>query len=177
MRAYIAEECIPTQALVSERREFELAEEGFAALTMRKGMDDALFFSANSCQKSRTFDNASGDHEADINYKLSTQLPYMMIMNRLAHYIKVLQRENVGAWKTRPVLEGELNKWINQYVTEMDNPDPSTRSRRPLRMAEVRVDDVPDNPSWYRITIRARPHFKFMGANFTLSLTGKLDRE
>jgi type VI secretion system protein ImpC len=177
MRAYIAEERIPTQALISERREFELAEEGFAALAMRKGMDDALFFSANSCQKSRIFEDASGDHEIDINYKLSTQLPYMMIMNRLAHYIKVLQRENVGAWRTRSVLEDELNKWINQYVTEMDNPDPSTRSRRPLRMAEVQVSDVLDNPSWYRITIRARPHFKFMGANFTLSLTGKLDRE
>ncbi|GHU06070.1 type VI secretion protein [Betaproteobacteria bacterium] len=177
MSAYIAEERIPTQVLISEQREFDLAEEGFVALAMRKGMDDALFFSANSCQRGKTFGNASGDHAADINYKLSSQLPYMMVMNRLAHYLKVLQRENVGAWKTRLVLEQELNKWINQYVTEMDNPDPSTRSRRPLRMAEVKVDDISDNPSWYRITIRARPHFKFMGANFTLSLTGKLDRE
>jgi type VI secretion system protein ImpC len=177
MGAHIAEERIPTQVLVSEQREFELAEEGFVALAMRKGMNDALFFSANSCQKGKSFENASGDDAAAINYKLSTQLPYMMIMNRLAHYLKVLQRENVGAWKTRQVLEEELNKWINQYVTEMDNPDPSTRSRRPLRMAEVKVDDVPENPTWYRITIRARPHFKFMGANFTLSLTGKLDRE
>ncbi|MDR1935674.1 MAG: type VI secretion system contractile sheath large subunit [Candidatus Accumulibacter sp.] len=180
MRAHIAEERIPVEVLISERREFELAEEGFAALAIRKGMDDALFFSANSCQRGKSFDDAAGapgDSQAAINYKLSIQLPYMMIMNRLAHYLKVLQRENVGVWKTRLVLEAELNKWINQYVTEMDNPDPSTRSRRPLRMAAVHVEDMPNNPSWYRITILARPHFKFMGANFTLSLTGKLDRE
>ncbi|MDR1890488.1 MAG: type VI secretion system contractile sheath large subunit [Zoogloeaceae bacterium] len=177
MSAHIAEQRIPTQVLISEQREFELAEEGFVALAMRKGLNDALFFSANSCHKGKNFDNVSDDYAAEISYKLSSQLPYMMVMNRLAHYLKVLQRENVGAWKSQLVLEEELNKWINQYVTEMDNPDPSTRSRRPLRMAEVKVDDMPDNPRWYRITIRARPHFKFMGANFTLSLTGKLDRE
>jgi type VI secretion system protein ImpC len=39
---------IPTEILISERREFELAEEGFIALTMRKGSDNAAFFSANS---------------------------------------------------------------------------------------------------------------------------------
>ena len=39
---------IPTQVLISERREYELAEEGFIALTMRKGSDNAAFFSANS---------------------------------------------------------------------------------------------------------------------------------
>src|SRR5262249_41660772 len=32
---------IPTEVLVSERREFELAEEGFISLTMRKGSDNA----------------------------------------------------------------------------------------------------------------------------------------
>ncbi len=35
---------IPTEVLVSDRREYELAEEGFIALTMRKGSDNAAFF-------------------------------------------------------------------------------------------------------------------------------------
>ncbi|RFQ09713.1 type VI secretion system contractile sheath large subunit, partial [Pseudomonas sp. ATCC 13867] len=42
---------IPTEVLVSDRREYELAEEGFISLTMRKGSDNAAFFSANSVQK------------------------------------------------------------------------------------------------------------------------------
>jgi type VI secretion system protein ImpC len=167
---------IPTQTLISERREFELAEEGFIALTMRKGSDNAAFFSANSCQKPKTFPNTPEGKEAEVNYRLSTQLPYMMIMNRLAHYIKVLQRENIGAWKERIDLENELNKWISQYVTEMDNPDPAVRSRRPLRMAHIEVNDVAGNPGWYSVSIKARPHFKYAGADFTLSLVGKLDK-
>ncbi|MDR1124755.1 MAG: type VI secretion system contractile sheath large subunit, partial [Deltaproteobacteria bacterium] len=168
---------IPTQVLISERREYELAEEGFIALTMRKGSDNAAFFSANSCQAPKIFPNTPEGKEAETNYRLSTQLPYMMIMNRLAHYIKVLQRENIGTWKERGDLENELNKWLSQYVTEMDNPDPVTRSKRPLRMARVEVSDVAGNPGWYSVTIKARPHFKYMGANFTLSLLGKLDKE
>lgn len=168
---------IPTQVLISERREFELAEQGFMALTMRKGSDNAAFFSANSCQKAKFFGISKEGKEAELNYKLSTQLPYMFIMNRLAHYIKVIQRENIGTWKERSDLEIELNKWISQYVTEMDNPAPSVRSRRPLRMAQIEVSDVPGDPGFYSVSLKARPHFKYMGASFTLSLVGKLDKQ
>ncbi len=167
---------IPTEMLISERREYELSEEGFIALTMRKGADNAAFFSANSCQKSKVFPNTPEGVAASLNYKLSTQLPYMMVMNRLAHYIKVIQRENIGTWKERQDLDRELNKWISQYVTEMDSPDPVTRSKRPLRMAQITVNDVPGEPGWYSVGIMARPHFKYMGASFTLSLVGKLDK-
>ncbi|MDD6088553.1 MAG: type VI secretion system contractile sheath large subunit [Desulfovibrionaceae bacterium] len=167
---------IPTEVLISERREYELSEEGFIALTMRKGADNAAFFSANSCQKPKVFPNTPEGKAAELNFRLSTQLPYMMIMNRLAHYIKVIQRENIGTWKERGDLDRELNAWIGQYVTEMDDPDPATRSKRPLREAKVVVSDVEGEPGWYTVSIMARPHFKYMGASFTLSLVGKLDK-
>jgi type VI secretion system protein ImpC len=167
---------IPTQTLISERKEFELAEEGFIALTMRKDSNNAAFFSANSVLAPKIFPNTKEGKEAETNFKLSTQFPYMMIMNRLAHYVKVMQRENIGTWKDRGELEAELNKWLSQYVTEMDNPDAITRSKRPLRAAHITVNDVEGDPGWYSVTIMAQPHFKYMGANFTLSLTGKLDK-
>jgi len=83
---------IPTEVLVSDRREFELAEEGFIPLTMRKGSYNACFFSANSVQKPKFFGISKEGKDAELNYKLGTQLPYMFVVNRLAHYIKVLQR-------------------------------------------------------------------------------------
>ncbi|MDR2162165.1 MAG: type VI secretion system contractile sheath large subunit [Desulfovibrio sp.] len=168
---------IPTRVLISEQREFELSDEGFISLAIRRGVENAVFFSATTCQKPKIFDSTLEGKDAEISSKLSAQLPYMMIMNRLIHYIKVLHRENIGSWKDRNMLEMELNKWMNQYVTEMDTPDAVTRSRRPLRMATIAVSEVPHNPNWFEVAIRARPHFKFMGADFTLSLTGKLDRE
>jgi len=167
---------IPTEVLLSERREFELAEEGFIGLTMRKDSDNACFFSANSVQKSKYFGTSPEGREAETNYKLGTQLPYMFIVSRLAHYIKVLQRENLGSWKERGDIERELNDWIRQYVSDMDNPKPGVRSRRPLRKAQVTVEDVAGSPGWYKVDMKVRPHFKFMGADFTLSLVGKLDK-
>ncbi|MEA1936202.1 MAG: type VI secretion system contractile sheath large subunit [Thermodesulfobacteriota bacterium] len=168
---------IPTEILVSERREFELAEEGFIALTMRKGSDNAAFFSANSVQKPKVFPNTKEGKEAELNYKLGTQLPYTFVIDRLAHYIKVIQRENIGTWKERGDLEKELNNWIRQYVADQDSPSPGVRSRRPLRQAEITVSDVEGDPGWYRVSLKVRPHFKYMGASFTLSLVGKLDKE
>jgi type VI secretion system protein ImpC len=168
---------IPTEVLVSDRREYELAEEGFIALTMRKGSDNAAFFSANSAQKPKFFGNSEEGKNAELNYKLGTQLPYLFIVNRLAHYLKVLQREQIGAWKERTDLELELNKWIRQYVADQENPSSEVRSRRPLRAAQVVVSDVDGEPGWYRVSLNVRPHFKYMGADFTLSLVGKLDKE
>ncbi|WP_071871079.1 type VI secretion system contractile sheath large subunit [Atopomonas hussainii] len=168
---------IPTEVLVSDRREYELAEEGFIALTMRKGSDNAAFFSANSAQKAKFFGTSEEGRTAELNYKLGTQLPYLFIVNRLAHYLKVLQREQIGAWKERTDLELELNKWIRQFVADQENPSSEVRSRRPLRAAQVKVADVEGEPGWYRVSLSVRPHFKYMGADFTLSLVGKLDKE
>jgi type VI secretion system protein ImpC len=168
---------IPTEVLISERREFELAEEGFMALTMRKGSDNACFFSANSVQKPKYFGISEEGKAAELNYKLGTQLPYMYVANRLAHYLKVIQRENIGSWKERSDLERELNQWIRQYVADQDNPPAAVRSRRPLRQAQITVESVEGEPGWYRVGMKVRPHFKYMGAFFTLSLVGKLDKE
>ncbi len=167
---------IPTEVMLSERREYELAEQGFIGLTMRKGSDNAAFFSGNSVQKPKNFGNSEEGKAAELNYKLGTQLPYNFVVSRLAHYMKVIQRENIGTWKERGELEAELNTWIRQYVSDQENPGPGVRSRRPLRKAQIEVSDVAGEPGWYRCSLKLQPHFKYMGASFTLSLVGKLDK-
>ncbi len=166
----------PVEVAVSDRREYELSELGFIPLALRKGSDNAAFFSANSVQRPRFFGADDEGRQAELNFRLGTQLPYLFVINRLAHYIKVLQRENLGSWKSRPELENELNNWLRQYVADQDNPSPVTRSQRPLRRAEISVAEVPGEVGWYSVSMQVTPHFKFMGANFTLSLTGTLDR-
>lgn len=168
---------IPTEVLISDRKEFELSEEGFIPLTMRKDSDNAAFFSANSVQRPKVFPKTREGQEAQTNYKLGTQLPYLFIVNRLAHYIKVLQREQIGSWKERQDLERELNLWLKQYIADQENPSSDVRSRRPLRAARIEVQDVAGNPGWYQVSLAVRPHFKYMGANFEISLVGRLDTQ
>ncbi len=168
---------IPTEIMLTERREYELSEEGFIGLTYRKDSDNACFFSANSVQKPKYFGQSEEGRAAEMNYRLGTQLPYMFIMCRIAHYLKVLQREQIGTWKERVDLENELNEWINQYVADQDVVSAQVRSRRPLRKAQIIVTEVEGNAGWYKVDMKVRPHFKYMGAFFTLSLVGKLDKE
>lgn len=168
---------IPTEVLISERREVELAEEGFIALTMRKGSDDACFFSANSAQKPKNFGQSEEGKKAETNYKLGTQLPYMFVVNRLAHYLKVIQRESVGRGMSRAQLESELGKWIGQYVSNMDVVDDVTRAKRPLRNATVAVKEVSGEPGWYAVDLKVVPHMKYMGAFIELGLVGKLEKD
>ena len=101
----------------------------------------------------------------------------MFMITRLSHYLKVLQREQIGSWKERADLERELNTWISQYVVDQDYVTADIRGKRPLREAKITVSDVEGNPGWYKVDVNVRPHFKYMGAFFTLSLVGKLDRE
>ncbi len=165
---------IPTETEIPDPLELELSEEGFIPLVYRKESNNACFMSANSVQAPKKFE---GSPTADANHRLGTQLPYMFIITRLAHYIKMLQREQIGSWKERSTLERELNTWIGQYVSDMDDPAPAVRARRPLREAQVTVEDVEGQPGWYQCGIRVRPAFKYMGAAFTLSLVGKLDKK
>ncbi len=167
---------VATRSLITEKREFELANLGFIPMSIHKNPHEAVFFSANSVLRAKQFPSTQEGAAEQISFKLSTQFPYMMLINRLAHYIKVLQRENTGLWRERHDLSRELNGWINQYVTAMDTPDAVTRSKRPLRMAEIVVQDVEGSSGWYSIAVHVKPHFKYMGVNFTLSLEGKLER-
>ena len=167
----------PVESQISERLDGQLAELGFIPLVARPADAAVAFYAAGSCQKPRTFGSGTAAASAALNHRLGTQLPYLLLINRLAHYLKILQRERIGTWKERSDLERELDQWLGQYVVDMDEPGDDIRSSHPLRGASVRVEDVPGDAGWYRVAIAVRPHVKHLGASFTLSLVGRLDRE
>jgi type VI secretion system protein ImpC len=167
---------VPVEVSLDDRREFELAEQGFISMVFRKDSDNASFFSANSIQKPKIFAKTPEGLAAQTNYMLGTRLPYMFVITRLAHYLKVLQREQIGSWKSRSDLDRELNQWIRQYVSDMPDPPAETRSRKPLKKARITVEEVEGQVGWFRCSLHVLPHLKFEGAEFELSLVGKLDK-
>lgn len=164
---------LPVEVQLTERREYELSEEGFIGLTFRKGSDNAAFFSANSVQRAKQF--GKNDKDSELNYRLGIQLPYMFIISRVSHYLKVMQRENLGTYKTKDRLQFELSWWLASYTTSSVSND-REMAQYPFKESKVIVEDVPGVAGWYRCKIQLVPHFKYMGADFTLSLVGKLDK-
>ncbi len=168
---------IPTEIQLTDRREYELAEQGFIGLVWRKESDNAAFFSASSAQKPKLYANTPDGKAAETNFRLGTMLPYMFMITRVAHFVKVMQREQIGTFKSRDDMEKGLNKWLSQYVADMDTVAPEVRARKPFRKAQIAVQDVDGQPGWYACRIMLQPHFKYMGADFTLSLVGRLEKQ
>lgn len=163
---------IPTEVLLPETREFEFADLGFIPLSYYKNSDYACFFSANSAQKPTEYDSK----EATANSRINSRLPYIFLVSKIAHYLKVLQRENIGSNKPRQALEEELNVWAQTLVTEMKDPDPALISKRPLRKANVSVQEIPENPGFYKVGLAVMPHFQIEGIDVSLSLVAQLPK-
>lgn len=166
---------VPTEILVSDRREYELAELGFIPLAFYKSKDYACFFSANSAQKPKTYIGKDADY-ATANSRLSSRLPYLFLVSRLAHYVKVMQRENIGSSVERDELQLKLQEWIGSLVTQMPSPTPELKARCPLSDAQIEVLDVADNPGFYKVDMKVRPHFQIEGIDVNLSLVSRLPK-
>nr|EMA4729836.1 type VI secretion system contractile sheath large subunit [Klebsiella variicola] len=131
---------IPSEVMIPETREFEFASLGFIPLSYYKNRDYACFFSANSAQKPALYDTA----DATANSRINARLPYIFLLSRIAHYLKMIQRENIGTTKDRRLLELELNTWVRSLVTEMTDPGDELQASHPLRDASVVVEDIED---------------------------------
>jgi type VI secretion system protein ImpC len=166
----IALKC-PTEIAITDRREKELADQGFAPLVHCKGTDYAAYFSIQSCNKPKRYDKES----ANANARLSSQIPYIMATSRFAHYMKSIMRDKLGSFMTRGECEGFLNQWISQYV--VSNPDSvgqEVKARYPLSEARVDVEEVPGKPGAYRAVAFLKPHFQLEELSVSMRLVAEL---
>ena len=163
---------IPSEVMIPETREFEFANLGFIPLSYYKNRDYACFFSANSAQKPALYDTP----DATANSRINARLPYIFLLSRIAHYLKIIQRENIGTTKDRRLLELELNNWIRGLVTEMTDPGDELQASHPLRDGKVVVEDIEDNPGFFRVKLYAVPHFQVEGMDVSLSLVSQMPK-
>ena len=161
----------PTEIAISDRREAELAKNGFMPLVHKKNSDFAAFIGAQSLQKPAEYD----DPDATANANLAARLPYLFASCRFAHYLKCIVRDKVGSFKERSDMETWLNNWIGQYVE--NNPATATdadKARKPLAGAEVVVEEVEGNPGYYSSKFFLRPHYQLEGLTVSMRLVSKL---
>jgi type VI secretion system protein ImpC len=160
----------PTEIAITDRREKELADNGFIPLVHCKGTDYAAFFSVQSAQKPKLYNK----DEANANARLSAQLPYILAVSRFAHYLKSMMRDKIGSFMSRSQCERFLNEWIRTYAIADDDASPTVKSERPLREARIEVMDVPGKAGAYRAIAYLRPHFQLDELSVSLRLVADL---
>jgi type VI secretion system protein ImpC len=161
----------PTEIAISDRREAELAKNGFMPLLHRKNSDFAAFIGAQSLQKPAEYD----DPDATANANLAARLPYLFSCCRFAHYLKCIVRDKIGSFKERDEMQRWLQDWIMNYVDgDPAHSSESTKASKPLAAAEVVVEEVEGNPGYYTSKFFLRPHYQLEGLTVSLRLVSKL---
>jgi type VI secretion system protein ImpC len=159
----------PTEIAITDRREAELAKNGFMPLSHWKNTDYAVFVGAQSLQKPATYDDA----DATANANLAARLPYLFATCRFAHYLKCMVRDKIGGFKEREDMELWLNTWISKFCCDSKSSE-EMKAKFPLAAAEVKVEEVAGNPGYYTSKFFLRPHYQLEGLTVSLRLVSKL---
>jgi type VI secretion system protein ImpC len=160
----------PTEIAITDRREAELAKNGFMPLSHYKNTDYAVFIGAQSLQKPAAY----YDPDATANANLSARLPYLFATCRFAHYLKCMVRDKIGSFKERSDMERWLNDWIRNFCVDGSTASETQKAQRPLAEALVEVTEVEGNPGYYASKFYLRPHYQLEGLTVSLRLVSKL---
>lgn len=160
----------PTEVAITDRTEKLLSDLGLISLVHCKNTDYAAFFAGQSVQKAKTYNTDA----ANANARLSTQLPYIFAVSRIAHYMKSIMRDKIGSFASRQNVQDYLNTWLAQYVLLDDSASQEAKAKYPLREARVDVVEVPGKPGVYRAAAFLRPHFQLDELTISLRLVAEL---
>ncbi len=151
----------PTPCLLTETQARDLAANGLIAVCASR-LQPAV------CMPAMPTLHSGGN--------LASQLPMILLADRIAHHLKVLQRERLGSQVDHEELERELAAWLDRHVADSQVEDVRVRSSRPLHSAQIRVRPVAGRAGWMLADLTLRPHLPGIAGEVELSLTSRLER-
>src|SRR2546430_4253848 len=160
----------PSETPITDRREKEMADQGFVPLVHCKGTANAAFFSVQSTQKAKKYQTDS----ATANARISAQLPYIFAVSRFAHYLKSMMRDKIGGYQSKGQIQTFLNNLIADYVVGDDDAPPAGKAQAQRRRARIEVQEVAGKPGAYRAVAFLRPHFQLDELSVAMRLVAEL---
>jgi len=166
----------PVEAVIPDSLEFSLARAGFIPLVWEKGTGKATFFSAQSMKFARDGSGALTDQDAHYaeNEQLTSNLSYTYTICRLAHYLKMMMRGNIGSTADATYVKSQIDAWVARYVTTVINPDDLTLRYYPFKAYNSVVNKVAGRVGWFDCTLTVQPHIQFEGVDITLKVDARL---
>ncbi|MCL6271102.1 type VI secretion system contractile sheath large subunit [Sansalvadorimonas sp. 2012CJ34-2] len=159
----------PTEVNLTDEREKELSDLGFLPLVHYKNSNYAVFMGAQTIQKPKTYTDPS----ATANAAISARLPYIMASSRIAHYLKVMGRDQIGSHKTPEDVQKYLSTWMGQYVNANALGD-EARATHPLREAKISVVEQPGRPGSYSAVAYMRPWLQMEELTTSLRMVAEI---
>jgi type VI secretion system protein ImpC len=161
---------IPSEVLIPDRKESELSALGMLGIVYIKNSPDAVFVGGQSVHKPAKYGGLKG-LVATGNHALAARIPYTFAVCRIAHYLKCMVRDKIGATLEEEDLQQWMQDWINDYVLE--NPKgqgEKMKADKPLQKAVIKVKPIPGKPGYYETECVLRPHFQLEGMDVAIML-------
>ena len=159
----------PLDLILADRMEASLVEAGLMPLSALPYGEEAVFSAVRSLQAPASFMGPTAA-AANANARISAQLNSILCASRFAHFVKIIGRNMVGAFKTAGEIERELRDWLGGYVNTNLAGGPETRARYPLVSANVSVRERPGRPGVFGCTVLLQPHFQLDDVSATFRL-------
>lgn len=160
----------PTEIAITDRREAELSAMGLLPLCHYKNTDYSVFFGAQSTQKPKEYDLPSATENAAI----SSRLPYLMVVSRISHHLKIMARDKIGSLMELEDAQAWLNQWIGNYVNANPQSGPVLRYKYPLADAAVTVEAVPGRPGSYHAIAWLKPWLQMEELSSSMRLVANI---
>lgn len=142
----------PIEVNLTDEREKELSDLGFLPLVHYKNTNFGVFIGSQTAQKPKAYTDPSATENAAI----SARLPYIMASSRIAHFLKVMGRDQLGSNLEATDIQRNLQAWIDQY-TNSGAVGNEERSRTPLAESRIQVVEQPGRPGAYSAVAHLRP--------------------
>ena len=157
------------EVVLTDRQERALVDAGLMPLAAIHFTEEAVFGAVRSLQLPQTYLGPNAN-ASNANARLSSQINTLLCVSRFAHFLKVLGRDMVGAFRTAEEIEDQLQTWLGRYVNTNINVGGETRARYPLVAGRVTVAERPGKPGVYGCVIHMQPHFQLddVAAQFRL---------
>ncbi|MCA9610367.1 MAG: type VI secretion system contractile sheath large subunit [Myxococcales bacterium] len=110
-------------------------EQGFVAWVDLR--EHALFYSATTCGRSRFFENTPEGKARETSDRLSTLLPYQLVIQRVAQVLKVVRIQCLGDVHEAETLRGRLSERLAEHVGPEED---AAVAQRPLLEAALTLD-------------------------------------
>jgi len=128
----------PTETAIDDRRGAELAAVGLVPLVWRMHLNMAVFPRVRSLQRPAEFDDPAATERA----RDAIELPYILAVSRVAHYIKAIVRDLAFAKGDRAAVQAWLDRWIAAFAEpDAGSPGGYTQRIQPLESASVVVEE------------------------------------
>ena len=163
----------PTEVLIPDRRDAELAKQGLLGLVNWKNKDFSVFINGDTLHKPPKWTDA----DKNANERISARMPYLMATGRIAHFFKAMGRELLGRFMEREDVETYMKRWIAQYILDDPKPSEDMKAKYPLAAAQIEVAEDPENPGAYDIVARLRPWLQVEELNASLRLVARIPKQ